>query len=401
MLFYAPTTDHAWESLRFLTENFRSGKVLRGLHMWGASLIVIVSTLHILRVVLHGAYKRPRELNWLFGIILFLLALAFGFTGDFLRWDQKAYWATKVGTEMMGEAPGIGSFLMDLVRGGDELGNYTLTRFYAAHVAFLPALLLILVLLHIYLLRYHKVAPHPLPEKRSANTFPFYPFQFFRDSVLSLVVFLILMALALLLPAGLDPEANTSDISYDPRPQWYFLAHYELLRLFEGMQVLPIVVIPTLIILVLLALPWLDRSEDRHWKNRKGVVISVTALFALMYAAVPYSKVYHPPASTESELLAATRKNLPLPPGGDVELVLRGRRVFQMMKCTGCHELGGIGSAIGPSLNGIGSKYAPQRIRAQILDSKKFFPDSTMPSFAGKMTEEDLQALVEYVSNFK
>ena len=173
------------------------------------------------------------------------------------------------------------------------------------------------------------------------------------------------------------------------------------LRLFEGIEVLLIVIIPALIILVLLALPWLERSEDRHWKSRKVVVISVTALFALMYAAVPYSKVYPPPTSTESELLAVTQKDLPLPSTGDQELVLRGRRVFQMMKCVSCHELGGIGDPIGPSLDGIGSMYTPRQIRAQILHSKKFSPRSTMPSFAEKITEEDLQALVEYISNLK
>lgn len=401
MFFYAPTPDDSWQSLKFLTENFFSGRLLRSLHVWGSSLIVIAATLHILRVVLHGAYKRPRELNWISGLALFLVILGLAFTGYLLPWDQKGYWATEVGTRMVGEAPGWGPFLVRLMSGGEELGAYTLTRFYALHVVFLPALLVLLALLHLYLVRKHKIAPHPLPEKRTPETIPFYPHQLFRDSVSTLIVFLILLLLALAAPAGLEPIADPTDTSYDPRPDWYFLAHYELLRLFEGHQIIPVVILPTLIILLLFLLPWLDGSEHRHWKKRKAAVACVSGFFLLMYGAVAYSRIYHPAARAESETRSTGKKELPLPVSGDRELVLRGRRVFELAKCITCHQVGGIGGLQGPNLSEVGRKHMADWIREQILNPQSHNPKTTMPSFAGKISEEDLRAVVEYVSNFR
>ncbi len=393
LLFYAPTPQHAWQSLNYLITNFSSASLLHGLHSWGGSFIMILTTLHILRVVLHGSYKKPRELNWLSGMFAFLLILGFSFTGYLLPWDQKGYWGTQVGTQMIEKAPLLGPFLATVLKGGTELGAYTLSRFFALHVFFLPALLVGLVALHLILLRRHGIAPHPEVDRRSPARLPFYPFQLFRDLAAAGGLLLLLILLSLLLPPGLEGQADPADLSYDPRPEWYFLAHYELLRLFSGLEVLSIAVIPTLILGGLFLLPFWDRSRERDWAARRLPVVLVFGLFATLYGAVVYSKATHPPGG-----IVTAEETLPLPEFDDPEVMLRGRHSFVVYKCANCHQLKGVGGLQGPDLSQTGWKFSEQHLRQQILNPKAANPDSKMPSFEGEISEEDLAAVVQYLS---
>lgn len=150
-IYYVPTPDHAYDSVQYITTQVPAGWLIRGLHHWGASAMVILTVLHMLRVILSGAYKFPREVTWLSGVVLLLLVLGFGFTGYLLPWDQKAYWATIVGTRIAGVAPVAGEWVLRIMRGGEELSAVTLARFFGAHVWALPAALLILITFHLYL----------------------------------------------------------------------------------------------------------------------------------------------------------------------------------------------------------------------------------------------------------
>jgi quinol-cytochrome oxidoreductase complex cytochrome b subunit len=150
-IYYVPTPDHAYDSVQFITTEVPAGWLIRGLHHWGASAMVVLTALHMLRVILYGAYKFPREMTWLTGVGLLLVVLGFGFTGYLLPWDQKAYWATTVGTRIAGVAPLVGDFIMRVMRGGEELTAVTLARFFGAHVWALPVALLLLLLVHLYL----------------------------------------------------------------------------------------------------------------------------------------------------------------------------------------------------------------------------------------------------------
>jgi len=150
-VYYVPTPDHAYDSVQYITTQIPAGWLVRGLHHWGASAMVVLTVLHLLRVVAYGAYKYPREVTWLTGVGLLLVVLGFGFTGYLLPWDQKAYWATTVGTRIAGVAPLVGDWILRVMRGGDELSAVTLARFFGAHVWMLPAALLSLVLVHLYL----------------------------------------------------------------------------------------------------------------------------------------------------------------------------------------------------------------------------------------------------------
>jgi quinol-cytochrome oxidoreductase complex cytochrome b subunit len=150
-IYYVPTPDQAYETVRYISTQVPAGWLIRGLHHWGASAMVVLTALHMLRVILHGAYKYPREITWLTGVGLLLIVLGFGFTGYLLPWDQKAYWATTVGTRIAEVTPLLGRWILLLMRGGEELTGVTLARFYGVHVWALPAGLMMLLLAHLYL----------------------------------------------------------------------------------------------------------------------------------------------------------------------------------------------------------------------------------------------------------
>ena len=150
-IYYVPTPDHAYDSVIYITTQLPAGWFIRGLHHWGASAMIILTALHMLRVFFYGAYKYPREVTWLTGVVLLLVVVGFGFTGYLLPWDQKAYWATTVGTRIAGVAPGVGEWILRIMRGGDDLSAVTLARFFGAHVWVLPGALLTLIVIHMYL----------------------------------------------------------------------------------------------------------------------------------------------------------------------------------------------------------------------------------------------------------
>jgi len=150
-IYYVPTPDHAYDSVNFITTQVPAGWLIRGLHHWGASAMVVLVVLHMIRIILYGAYKFPREVTWFTGVILLIVVIGFGFTGYLLPWDQKAFWATTVGTRIAGTPPLIGDWILRVVRGGGELSALTLARFYGVHVWVLPLTLLILVAFHLYL----------------------------------------------------------------------------------------------------------------------------------------------------------------------------------------------------------------------------------------------------------
>jgi len=150
-LYYVPTPDHAYDSVQYITTQIPGGWLIRGLHHWGASAMVVLVVLHMLRVIFYGAYKYPREVTWFTGVFLLLIVIGFGFTGYLLPWDQKAYWATTVGTRIAGTPPLIGDYLLRIMRGGENLSAVTLARFFGTHVWVLPAALMLLLGIHLYL----------------------------------------------------------------------------------------------------------------------------------------------------------------------------------------------------------------------------------------------------------
>ena len=282
--YYSPSPDHAYNAVNYISKEVAFGGFVRGLHHWGASAMVIVVCLHLLRVVVYASYKPPREITWVTGVLLLLIVLGFGFTGYLLPWDQKAYWATVVGVKIAGTAPVIGDFVAKGLRGGDEVGAVTLTRFYALHTIWLPWLAFALIGVHLFFVRYYGsagTAKNTPEDMRSGK--PFYPDQLFEDAVAILILFIVLASMAIFVPVPLEELADPTDASYDPRPEWYFLFLFQLLKYFEGpLEVVGTFVIPTVGFILLLLLPFLDKKEERISLLKRPVALTVTCLSVVL-----------------------------------------------------------------------------------------------------------------------
>jgi ubiquinol-cytochrome c reductase cytochrome b subunit len=313
-MYYSPSPEHAYNSVQYIMTEVPFGAVVRGLHHWGASAMVVVVFLHMAAVFYLGAYKYPREVTWIIGVLLLILTLGFGFTGYLLPWDEKAYWATEVGTNMPGTLPFIGELLLRVMRGGTDLGALTLTRFYAIHTMLLPALLAGLIVAHLFLVVRHGVAvpPHlwervrgagrtqmrPVPqaeykgryEAAKARGHSYWPTIVLEDIVVSAGLLVALFALMLAFGVHMEAPADPSNTAYIPRPEWYFMFLFQLLRYFPGgLEWMANGLIPTLAVLLLVLLPFYDRSPWRSPRRRPVAmaagVITVIILVYLTWAA--------------------------------------------------------------------------------------------------------------------
>ena len=248
--------------------------------------MVVVLFLHLSQTYIYGSYKGRRELLWLSGCVLFGLVLAMAFTGYLLPWDQRAYFATAVGTNAVSEVPWIGESLKRLMRGGTEMGTLTISRFFVAHVFFVPACIFALVASHIFLFR-KAGAAGPVsedPYHPKQKTEPFYPRQVLMDLSLTALLIVGLGLLCFFVPMKLGPPANPADAQYVPRPEWYYLPIFQWLKYWHGSAaIVGVLVIPTLLALAILALPFLDRSiERRPWKRPAAMGGYAFVVFTLL-----------------------------------------------------------------------------------------------------------------------
>ena len=289
---YAPAPVAAYDSVRYIMTQVTAGRLMRALHHWGASLMIVVVVLHLIQTFVWGAYKKPREATWIAGVVLLLLTLAFGLSGYLLPWDNRAYWGTVVTTEISALAPGAGPLLVRLLgSNGTSIGAITFTRFYVAHVQLLPPLTALLIALHVYLVRRHGVAPAPedenLPKKK------FYPEQVAKDTVAIFGWFAMLMGMAILARVPLGHMADPTDLSYVPRPEWYFLFLFQFLKSFEGpLEVVGAVILPTLAIVALILVPFIDRGKMKAVRRRWGA-IGLAALSAIFWGGSDGSRGGH------------------------------------------------------------------------------------------------------------
>jgi len=280
MFYYIPSADHAYASTQYILHEVDYGWFILSYHFWGSSAMVVMVFAHMSQVFLWGAYKKPREMVWLVGLALFGLVMAFGFTGYLLPWDQRAYWATTVGVEIMDKTPVVGDFLARFLKGGPTPGQMTLSRFFAIHVMILPAALMGLVALHLFFFRSAGPAGpfRGTSEELKAKTDFFFPRQVWKDIVAMATVFLVISALALIEPVQLLEEATPDPGDYHPEPEWYFLFLFQLLRwkIFSGEygQFLAATGIPVLFLLLLAALPFFDRSPERNIFKRPIALVS-------------------------------------------------------------------------------------------------------------------------------
>src|SRR6202790_2293496 len=419
-LYYVPSADHAHTTVAYITKAVTAGSFLRSLHAYGASAMVVVLFLHLTQTYVYGAYKGRRELLWLSGCVLFGLVLAMAFTGYLLPWDQKAYFATAVGTNAASEIPWIGESLKRMMRGGTEMGTLTISRFFVAHVFLIPACIFALVASHIFLFRKAGAAgpvnEHPYDPKLKPELF--YPRQVLMDLSLTALLIIGLGLLCFFVPIQLGPPANPADAQYVPRPEWYYLPIFQWLKYWHGSaSVIGILVIPTVLVAAIIALPFLDRGiERRPWKRPVAMGAYAFVLFVLVGLGLRSQyldrhdpgvalqlakqkteeqefmrKPFEPELSSAS--LAAANVALADP------LAAKGKTIFEAQSCNACHGDGGVGTAAAPALVGIAAKLSPDQMAARLQHPTAKMTAGGMPPV--DLPSDDLKALIAYMQSLK
>jgi ubiquinol-cytochrome c reductase cytochrome b subunit len=403
-LTYVPSPDAAYESILYIDQTPLGGLV-RGIHHWSAGLLVILIGLHTLRVFIWAAYRYPRELTWVAGALLFFVVLAFAFTGYLLPWDQKAYWATVVGTNIAGSVPFFGKNMVELLRGGPQLGAVTLARFYGVHIWVLPAALFLLVGFHLFAVLRQGIAASPrhrplvaaIPgESRrdryqreySAEKAVGHPFwrALLKDAIFSGVLLMIVFALAIFLGAPLEPKANPNAVGYAPRPEWYFLSLFQMLWYFTGpFESLLIFGFFGAGALLFLLVPFIDRSREVLPQRRP---IAMAFAGAVVVGVVGLTVI----GATSSPAGVATVPPIP----GMTAQQLEGLKVYNAEGCSSCHAVRGIGGNSGPDLSRAGFRWEADTIRTQIVTPQ----DVKMPAFDG-LTARQLDDLVAFLTSMK
>src|SRR6266567_1917719 len=419
-LYYVPSADHAHTTVAYITKQVTGGAFLRGLHAYGASAMIVVLLLHLSQTYIYGAYKGRREILWLSGCVLFGLVLGMAFTGYLLPWDQRAYFATAVGTNAASEVPLIGESLKRMMRGGADMGTLTISRFFVAHVFLIPACIFALLASHIFLFRKAGAAgpidENPFHPVQQAELF--YPRQVLMDLSLTALLIIGLGILSFMIPVPLGPPANPADTQFVPRPEWYYLSVFQWLKYWHGAaSIIGILVIPSILVIAVLALPFLDRGiERRPWKRPIAMGAYAFVLVGLVGLALRshyldshdagiaqqlarqkseeadyMRKPFEPELASGS--LAAANAALADP------LAAKGKSIFEAQSCNACHGDNGTGSAAGPKLIGVGNKFDNQKLEALLKR-----PSTAMSQGGMTPTDlngEELKALIAYVGSLK
>jgi len=416
-MYYVPSADHAHVSVAYIQKAVPGGALIRGLHYYGASAMVILLIAHLTQTFVFGAYKQKRELLWIVGGILLLLTLAFAFTGQLLPWDQEAYFGTKVGTTIAGEIPVIGPLQQRIMLGGSDITSSTLSRFFMAHVFLLPLAVGFLIFLHVYLFR-HAGAAGPFHSRGVSWTDRFYPKQLFKDSFFFLLVFVALVAVATLMPAALGPQAKPGS-DFLARPAWYFLPLFQLLKYFPGrLALIPTMVLPGLLFTMLFLLPFLDRRHERH-PLKRPVAISGLVFVLLGGAGLVFLAKHQDRANPEYNAKLRRQEDLakiflkaefrPQEVGGSLARnpsTAAGSANAEPPKaflaaCALCHGDHAEGNDLGPPLLGVASK--PNRTRDDLLkildDPQAYGLKDPMPVSFPDLSADDKRLIVDWLVN--
>jgi len=404
-LAYVPSAGEAWNSLQNLNQHVTLGWFVRALHGWGSNFMIAIVLIHMIQVFLFGAYKFPRELTWVIGVLLLLVTLGMAFTGQVLRFDQDAYWGLGIGASIASRVPVAGPWIVDLMLGGPIIAGATLSRFFALHVFVIPGLLIAFVAIHVLLVLKLGVNEWPMPgrivrratyvqeyhEITHRDGVPFVPNAVWKDVVFSGAILLAIGGCALVLgPFGPSGPPDPTIIQTAPRPDYFFLWLYGLLSLLPPSAETPILLIaPAIAIAALLALPFVAGEGEKSWRRRPIAVLTVLLVAVTLGTLTNLGGA----APWSPSMNAWSGSAIPAPYlRGRTALERQGALVFQNKQCRNCHALGGDGGKRGPALDVVAVSLTADQLVRQVIQG-----GGNMPAYGRNLNPAETSALVAFL----
>src|SRR5215470_4663505 len=408
-LVYVPSADQAYTSLEYLNYQQQLGWFLRAMHNWGSNFMVAIMLAHLIQVFLFGAFKYPRELTWLAGVVLLLCTLGMAFTGQVLRFDQDAYWGLGIGAAIAGRTPIIGAKIVDLILGGPIIAGETLSRFFALHVFVIPALLIGFVGLHLFLVLRLGINEWPMPgriirrdtylkqyqELVHKDGEPFMPFAAQKDLVFAGLIILSLVAVAALAgPIGPNGQPDPTIIQTVPRPDFFFLWLFSLFALLPPWtETVLMLTGPVIAIALLFALPFISGTGEKSWGRRPIsvviVILIVTTIGSLTWLGTfsPWSPVMEAWSAAPTPVDYLKRRT---------PLELQGALLVQSKQCRNCHSLGGAGGMRGPALDTVATRLTRDQLIRQVIQGS-----GNMPAYGKNLSPPEVNALVAFMQTLR
>ena len=404
-LVYEPSAAQAWNSLQILNHQIPLGWYIRALHGWGSNFMVAIVFIHMCQVFLFGAYKYPRELTWMVGVFLLLMTLGMAFTGQVLRFDQDAYWGLGIGVFMCSRVPWIGGDLVHMLLGGPTIAGATLSRFFTLHVFVIPGMLLLFAMVHVWMVLKLGINEWPMPGRvvrRATYTaeynrlahedgIPFVPGAFWKDLIFSGAVIACVAVCALVFgPYGPGGMPNPSIIQTAPKPDFAFLWIFSILAYLPPAWETPVILIlPVVLIVGLLALPFIAGEGEKSWHRRPIAVLTVTTI-AVAWGVFTHLGTYTP---WSPHMDAWSADTLPARYLHDTTPLEReGAVVFQAKQCRNCHSVGGEGGMRGPALDDVATRMTPDQMRFKVVTG-----GGNMPAFGKNLSPPEIEALVAFL----
>lgn len=404
-LLYVPSAGEAWDGLQAINHQVSAGWFIRALHGWGSNFMVAIVVIHMVQVFLFGAYKFPRELTWLVGVLLLLVTLGMAFTGQILRFDQDAYWGLGIGASISSRIPVIGAPLVKLLLGGPIIAGATLSRFFALHVFVVPGILIAAVAIHLVLVVKLGINDWPMPgrivrretyleeyaELTHRDGIPFVPGAVTKDLVFAAFILSMIAACALLFgPFGPTGRPDPTIIQTAPRPDPPFLWLYALLSFLPPSAETPILLIgPAIGLGVLFALPFVSGEGEKSWRKRPIAVLTIVFLVGAFAALTQLG--LHTPWSPKMDAWSGQ----PIPSdflAKRTPLQRQGALVFKGKQCHNCHALGATGGRRGPALDEVAVRLNHDQLIRQVIQG-----GGNMPAYGKNLSAAETEALVAYM----